>query len=115
MAGKHLFRINGYERPRAARQNFTFGIADFCHVDVAASVQALLCAGDSKRLAQRDRLKVFDFHGRSERQHIAEFVHLAHGFVQDGSDDAAVRVARRASVFARQLEMANGLPRFFVQ
>ena len=115
MPGKHLFRIDGDERPGAARQNFTFGIADFRHVDVPASVHALLCAGYGKRLAQRYRPEIFDFHGSRERQHVAELVYLAHGFIQDGGDNAAMRVARRAGIFARQLEMANGLARFFVQ
>ena len=115
MPGKHLFRINGDKRPCTPRQNFTLGIADLCHVDVAAAVHALLRTGDGKRLAQRHRLEIPDFHGSCERQHVAKLVYLAHGFIQDGGDNAPMRVARRPGIFARQLEMANGLPGFSVQ
>jgi hypothetical protein len=113
--GKHLFWIDSDERPSTARQNFTLGIADLGHIDVATAVHALLCAGYGERLAQRHRPKIFDFHGARERQHVTELVYLSHGFIQDGGDNAAMRVARRSRIFSRQLEVANGLARFFVQ
>jgi hypothetical protein len=113
--GKHLFRIDSDERPCTPRQNFTLGIDDLCHIDVAAAVHALLRTGDSKGLAQRHRLEIPDFHGSRKRQHVAELVYLAHCFVQDGGDNAPMRVARRPGIFARQLEVANGLAGFFVQ
>ena len=50
----------------------------------------------SKRLAQRHRLEIPDFHGSRKRQHVAELVYLAHGFIQDGGNNAAMCVARRA-------------------
>jgi len=115
MPGKQLFRIDSNKRGRATGQDFVVGIPDLACVRVPAPVNALLLGSDSEHLPQRNGLEVLDFHGTGEGQHVTEFVHLAHGFVQDGGDNAAVRVPRRPGVFTRQLEMANGLARSFVQ
>jgi hypothetical protein len=115
MPRKHLLRINGDKCPGAAGQNFTLSIADFCNVDMSASVHALFRTGDGERLSQRHGLEILDFHGSGERQHVAKLVHLAHGFIQDRGDNAAVSIAGRPGVFARQLEVADGLTGFFVQ
>jgi len=115
VACKHLFRIDGNERPGAARQNFTLGISDLCHVDVPPTFHTLFRTSYGKRLAERDRLEVFDFHGCGKGQHIAKLVHFAHGFIQDGCNDAAVHVPGRPGIFPRQLKMANRLARVFVQ
>jgi len=115
MSGKHFFRIDRNERAGTARQNFAVGIADFSKVDVPPSVHALLRTSDGKRLAQRHGLEIFDFHGPGKRQHVAELVHLAHGLIQDGGDNAAVRVTGWTGVFAREFKVANGLAGGFVQ
>jgi hypothetical protein len=115
MPGKHLLRIDGNERPGAAGQNFTLGIADFSRVDVPSPFDALLLGSDGERLSQRNGLEVLNLHGTGKSQHVAEFIHFAHGFVQDSGDNTAMGVPGRAGVFARKLEMANGLARRFVQ
>ena len=115
MACKHLFRINGDERPGAARQNLTLGIADFCHVRVPPAVHFFLETSHRKWLAKRNRPEILDLHGPGKGQHVAKLVYLAHGFVEDSSDDTAVSMAGRPSVFAREFEMANCPAGLFVQ
>ena len=56
----------------------------------------------SQRLVQRDGLQVFDGHFFGEGDDVAELVHLAHGVVEDGGDDAAVAVAGRSGVALRR-------------
>ena len=115
MPREHLLRIDGNKGPGAAGQNIALGINDFSHIDVATPVHALFLRGNGECMAQRNRLEILDFHGTGEGQHVAKFIHFAHGFVQDGGDNAAVGVSGRTGIFARQLEVANGLARFFVQ
>jgi len=115
MPGEDLFRIDGNKGGRATGQHFIVCVPDLAGVGVPPPFDALLLGADGERLAQRNGLEVFNLHGTGEGQHVAEFIHLAHGFVQDGGDNAAVRVARRSGVFTRQLEMANGLAGSFIE
>ena len=72
-------------------------------------------AFDAEWLVQGDRLEIFDRHFPGERDHVVEFVDLAHGVVEDAGDDAAVAVAGRSGVALAEAETADeGLP-FFVE
>ena len=115
MPGEDLFRIDGNKGGRATGQDFVTGVPDLAGVGVPAPFDALLLGSDGKRLAQRNRLEVFNLHGTGESQHVAEFIHLAHGFIQDGGDDSTMRVSRRPGEAARKFEMADSLARIFVQ
>src|SRR5207302_5345156 len=44
-----------------------------------------------------------------------KLVYLAHGLIEDGGDDAAVGMTRRALIPARQLELAPGAPMRFIE
>ena len=115
MPGKHLLRIDCDKSPSAAGQDFTFFIFDLSRVDMPATVHALFVRSYRERLSQGNRPQIFNFHGSGKRQHIAELIHFAHGFIQNGGNNAAVRMSWRPGVSARKLEMADGLARFFVQ
>lgn len=114
-AGKHLFRVDGDERPDTPRQDFALAVADLRYVRVFAPLYALLPPGGSQELAQRHRFHIPDLHRAGKGQDVAKLVYLAHGLVKDGGDNSAVRVPRRPRVPARQFEMANGFPRIFIQ
>ena len=58
-------------------------------------------------LVQRDWLQVFDGHLSRERNHLVQFVYLAHGVVEDAGDDAAVAVAGWSGVALAQAEAAD--------
>jgi hypothetical protein len=115
MLGKHLLRINRNKGSGTAGQDFALFIFDLSRVDMPATVQALFVGNHRQRLPQWYRPQIFDFHGSGKSQHIAELVHFAHGFIQDGGNNAAMGMAWRPGVSARKLEMADGLARLFVQ
>jgi len=109
--GKHLGWINCDEKAFASGQHFTGFVGDFRDVDVAPSADVALVAYHGQSLSQRNWLNVFHVHLLGERQHVAEFVYFAHGFIKDGGNDSAMSMARRPLVAARQLELAECAPR----
>lgn len=115
MLGEHLFWINGNKGPFAARQDFALVVLDLSHIDMPASIHTLFMRCDGQGYAQRHGPQIPDLHGPGKRQHVAELVHLTHGFIQYSGDNSAVGVARRACKTARQLEMANGLACIFIE
>ena len=62
---------------------------------------------DVERFVQRDWFEVFDGHFFGQGNYVAQFVHFAHGVVEDGGDDAAVTMAGRAGVALAQAEFAD--------
>src|SRR4051812_35942120 len=115
MAGKHAFRIDGDKHGPSSRQHFAALVADFRYVYVYPAAHAALVALGDERLAQRNWLQIFHFHRLSEGHHRAQFVHFAHGFVQNGGDDAAMGVSRRSLIAARQAKAAPGAALGFVK
>lgn len=115
MPREHLCDIHGNKSAGAAGQDFALFVLDFRDVGVLASGDLLLAPGNSKRLAQRNRPEILDGHGLGKRHHAAQLVYLAHGFVEDGGNDAAVRVSGRAGVTLGQLEIADRLAAFLVE
>lgn len=78
-----------------------------------AAVHADFPALDAERLVEGHGLKVFDMNLAGQGDHVAQLVHFAHGFVEEGGDDAAVAVAGRSGVALAQAKAANeSLARF---
>ena len=82
----------------------------------------MLCAANTdffafhaQRFVQWHRLKVLDRHLACESDDVVELVHLAHGVVEDGGDDASVAVSGRASVAFAEAELADEGLALFVE
>ena len=108
MLFEHGRRVDGDEDTVALGEDFSGFVADLGGVDVNASVDFLFPSDDGQVGVQGDRAHVVDLHGFGEGDDFAEFVHFAHGFIEDGGDDAAVAVSGRALVALRKLEAADG-------
>ena len=80
-----------------------------------AAVNADFPAFDVQRFMQRNGLQVFDSHFFGHGDNVAQFVHLAHGVVEDGGDDAAVAVAGRSGVALAEFEVADEDSALFIE
>jgi hypothetical protein len=74
---------------------------------VLTSVDADFPALHAQRFVQGDGLEIFDGHLFGEGDDVVEFVDLAHGIVEDASDDSAVAVAGRSGVALAETEAAD--------
>src|ERR1019366_8939314 len=88
--GEHAMRIDLDELRRTARQHLSFSIANLRGPVMLAAVDAHLPSFDNERFEQRYRLQVGDFHLTRQGNQTVQLVYLAHGFVEDGGDDASV-------------------------
>src|SRR5215471_2650404 len=79
-----------------------------------SSSNLVLVSNDFEWLSQGNRLQILHFHFFGKSDDVAEFVHLTHGFVEDGGNDAAVRVSGRALISFGEFEFANSAPGFFI-
>src|SRR5262249_61200829 len=70
---------------------------------------------DEKGLPQRDWLEIFDFHALGERHHRAEFVYLAHSFIEDGGDNPSVRMSGWTLIATGETEAAPGAAIGFIE
>ena len=61
----------------------------------------------AQRLLEGHGLEVIDFYFRGQRNDLAQLIDLAHGFVEDGGDNAAVAVSGRAGVALAEPEAAD--------
>src|ERR1017187_2925192 len=111
---EHFVRIDRYKQALTAGQHFPFFVQDLGHVDVLPALHLYLARFHAQRLFQRHRLQVVYGHLGSHRHHMTQFVHLAHGFVEDGRDNAAVAVSRRSGVAPAQVEAADETIAVFV-
>src|SRR5262245_31622232 len=93
---KHLMWIDGNKQPTTPRQHLAFLILDLSHIDVPPSLYADLARLHPQRFVQRHRLEVVHGHLGSHRDDLTQLVHLAHSFIENGRDDAAVYVAGRS-------------------
>ncbi len=71
------------------------------------AVDADFPALNAQRFVQRDGLEIFDGHLFGKGDDVVEFVDLAHGIVEDASDDSAVAMAGRSSVALAETEAAD--------
>jgi len=104
---EHFVGVDGNEQGSALGQDFAFLVEDLGDVDVLASFYFFLARLDAQRFVQRDGLEVVDGHLGGNGDDVAQLVHLAHGFVEDGGDDAAVGVPGRAGVALAEAEAAD--------
>ena len=72
---------------------------------VLAAFAACVAAGDSEWLIQRDGAEVVDLHVPGHGEDVERAVELAHGFVEQGRDKAAVEIAGRVATTGRWTEM----------
>src|ERR1035437_3452417 len=105
--GEHAMRIDLDEPRRTARQHLSFSIANLGGPVMFAAVDAHLPAFDNERFEQRHRLQVGDFHLARQGNQIVQLVHLAHGFVEDGGDDASVGMGWRPDEAPLQAKAAD--------
>src|SRR5262249_28279882 len=98
-----------------ACQNFALVADDLGDVHMLSPQHALRAANDGELLPQRHRLDVCHVHRPRQGQDVAEFVHLAHGFIQNRGNDSAMSMSWWSLVAAGQLEFADGLTRRLVE
>src|ERR1019366_9564815 len=72
-----------------------------------AAVDAHLPSFDNERFEQRYRLQVGDFHLTRQGNQTVQLVYLAHGFVEDGGDDASVGMGWRPDKAPLQTKAAE--------
>src|ERR1017187_2124405 len=92
--GEHALGIDLDERSRAGGQHFPCLVSDLSGSKMLPPVYADLPAFGDERLGERHRPDVIHLHGCGDCNDIAQLADLAHGFVEDSGDDAAMRVRR---------------------
>src|SRR3974390_180961 len=105
--GPHTCGIDFDEGACAGRQHLSFGIADFGGAEVFAAVDADLPALRHQLRRERNRTDVVDLHGSGDGDDTAQLADFAHGLVEDGGDDASVRVHRRPLEALRQNKLTH--------
>ncbi len=80
-----------------------------------AAFHAHFFALDAQRLVEWDGLEIFDGHLLGEGDDVMQFVHFAHGIVENAGDDAAVAVAGRSGIALAKAEFAEEGLAFFVE
>src|ERR1035441_4277094 len=96
--GEHFLRIDRHEQMLAACQDFVFFVQDFSHVSVLPALDLHLARFHPQWLPQRHRFQVVHGNFGSDSHYVTQHVHFAHGFIEDGCDDAAVAVSGRSGV-----------------
>lgn len=77
-------------------------------VEELAPLAAKVARGKSERSVQRRRTQIIHLHVTGHRQRVQRTIQLAHGFVEQRGQDAAMNEARRPFVDARELDRAGG-------
>src|ERR1035437_873174 len=113
--GEHAMRIDLDELRRTARQHLSFSIANLRGPVMFAAVDAHLPSFDNERFEQRYRLQVGDFHLTRQGNQTVQLVYLAHGFVEDGGDDASVGMGRGPDKAPLQAKAAEEALAFLVE
>src|ERR1700722_5849001 len=108
-------RIDLDKLRRTARQDLTFAIANLGGPVMFAAMDPHLPSFDNKRFEQGHGLYVRHCHRACQGDQIVQLVHLAHGFIKDGGDDAAVRVRRRSDKTPLQTKTADKALTFLVE
>src|SRR5258708_9844007 len=103
---EHALWIDRDEQALTAGQHFPFSVQDLGHIDVLPALHFNFARLNAQRLLQWHRLQVVHGNLGSQRHHLTQLVHLAHRFIEDGCDDAAVAVAGRSGVALAQAKSA---------
>ncbi len=74
---------------------------------VPASAHADLARFHAQGFIERHGLQVVHRHLRSQSDDLTQFVHFAHGLIENGGDDAAMAVSRRPGIALVQAEAAD--------
>src|ERR1035438_2752071 len=90
---EHAVRIDGDEQALTARQHFAFFVQDLGHVDMLPRLYFDLARFHPQGPIQRHRLEVVHGNLGSQRHHVTQLIHLAHGFIEDGGMMAPVAVS----------------------
>ena len=113
--GGEDFFVEGDEDAFGAGEDGAVGALDFGLVEELAVGGAVGFGGavevtgyEDERLVERDGAEVVDLHVAGHGEDVEGAVELAHGFVEEGGDDAAVDVAGRAFVHAVELDVCGG-------
>jgi hypothetical protein len=112
--GEHFLGIDCDKQSAATSQHFAVGIQNLRHVDVLSSVRTHFAGFDKQGFIERHGLQVVHRDLRGQRDHVAQFVYLAHSLIQDSCDNAAVGMARRSGVAFAEAEAADEAIAFFV-
>jgi hypothetical protein len=83
------------------------GVGELGFGVVAAAGGSSVAAGEGERLAEGDWAEIVDFDMAGHGEDAAGAVGFAHGFVEEGGDDASVGVAGRADEAAGETEMRD--------
>jgi hypothetical protein len=112
--GKDFF-VEGDEEAFAAGEDRAVWMLEFGLVEDLAARSAVglrgaaeVAADQDERLVERGGTEIVDLHVAGHGDDIERAVELAHGFVEESGDDAAVDVAGWALVHAVELEMRGG-------
>jgi len=73
-----------------------------------AAIAAEMAADQDEWLVERSGTKVVDLHVAGHGEDVKGAIELAHGFVKESSDDAAVDMAGRAFVQTVKLDVGGG-------
>ena len=113
--GGEGFFVNGDEEAFGSGEDGAVGVLDFGVVEELAAGGAVcfcwaadVAADENERLVERDGAEVVDLHVAGHREDVERTVEFAHGFVEEGGDDATVDMARGPLVHAVELEVRGG-------
>src|SRR5208337_4726313 len=104
---EHAVRIDRYEQTLTTRQHFPFLVQDLSHIDVLPALHLHFARFHPQGPVQGHGLQVVHGHLGGHRHHVTQFIHLAHGLVEDGCDNAAVAVSGRPGVALAQAESTD--------
>ena len=113
-AGEEFF-VDDDEETVGAGEDGAVRVLDFClmkELAVWCSVglrrAAEVAADEDEGLVEGHGAEVVDLHVAGHGEDVERAVELAHGFVEEGGDDAAVDVAGRAFVHAGEVDVGGG-------
>jgi hypothetical protein len=96
-----------YRRERATNLPNIFAGSMAINICVLASLHAHLSRLHPQRFIQRHRPEIVHRNPRGQSYDLAQLVYFAHGFIQDGGDNASMRVSGRTGESFSQPETAN--------
>jgi hypothetical protein len=98
------FFVDDDEEALGTGEDGAVAALDFGLVEELAAFAAEVSADENERLVEGNWAKVVDFHVAGHGDNVEGAVELAHGFVEEGSNDAAMNVAGWAFVGAIELD-----------
>lgn len=96
-------RVDGDEEALGLGQQGSRGVVKLRGVEELAALASLVGGGEGEVLEEGAGAEVVDLEVAGHREGVEGAVELGHGLVEEGGDDAAVDVARRAFVEAGEV------------